>query len=54
MKEVKGSGGEVELQTPEYAGVGPVRDDRDLRKRVETLEAQVRSLQLAMPKGIPT
>jgi hypothetical protein len=49
VKEIKASNGETELQSAEYAPIGPVRVDvageiLALRKRIETLEMRVASL----------
>lgn len=45
--------GATELQTPEYMPVGPVRSDpKSVLDRIATLEAQVASLQSAVPRGI--
>ncbi len=46
-----GHAGPCEAQAPEYHP-----GDRllhELKYRIETLEAQVKSLQMAMPKGLP-
>lgn len=68
MKEVKSSNGETELQTQEYAPAGPARirstsyvatyQDvykalEELRESVDTLKAQIASLQMSAPRGIP-
>jgi hypothetical protein len=58
MKEVKGSHGETELQAPEHVSHGPIQvADRlamiDVLRRIDILEAQVKSLQMTATKGIP-
>ena len=55
MKQVKSRTGEIELQSPEYAGPGSAPSDKDvreLRRRIDILEAQVRSLQMAAERRI--
>ncbi len=56
MKQVKSATGETELQPKEYVPPGPVVvggiDWKEIDRRLAVLEAQVASLQMAMPKAI--
>lgn len=56
MKEIVGSHGEKELQMPEHVPIGPVRiaeiDIEPIKRRLDVLEAQVKSLQMQMRTGV--